>query len=282
MKSTPREPDTVTTAAAAVPGTGPMANGQDRPQRNLFDQPDESPSQRVKKDAPQAKAEPVANGHDVAKQGPEDVDEFDPERQRLKPQPGASIGSEGGPDPFDPENARLAQDFVAMAGAQKVPTSLAVMKPPRQVFFRVHPDPQYHIDIGLLELKEDRDGTYMVAQELQQELALDIRPVSLLLAVTRQQIPFFWPIRLPREGERGNKWWESARDAAQYAMTGWVRIEADMRAGVGSYQVYKAADCLFEPKWPQMSMRDLLRLAFKDRFVTKLDHPAVLALREVG
>jgi hypothetical protein len=231
-----------------------------------------------------ANAPATFEGHGLDPASKAEEDPFDPEIQRIQGSNGIDTNGydDGELDPFDPENARLSQDFVATAGVKKLLTSIAVMRPPRQVFFRVHPDPQYHLDIALLELKEDRDGTYMVAKPLQLELALDVRPVTLLLAVTRQQIPFLWPIRLPREGERGNKWWDSAREAAQTAMTHWVRIEADMRAGAGRYEVYQAADNLVDPDWPDLSMRDLLKLAFRDRYINHLDHPAVLALRKVG
>jgi hypothetical protein len=39
---------------------------------------------------------------------------------------------------------------------------------------------------------------------------------------------------------------------------------------------------LVDPDWPDLSMRDLLKLAFRDRYINHLDHPAVLALRKVG
>jgi len=34
-----------------------------------------------------------------------------------------------------------------------------------------------------------------------------------------------------------------------------------------------------EPTWPELSMREILSLAFRDKLITSLDHPIVRGLR---
>jgi hypothetical protein len=34
-----------------------------------------------------------------------------------------------------------------------------------------------------------------------------------------------------------------------------------------------------DPKWPELSFQELLRIAYRDRMVTKIDHPVVKRLR---
>jgi len=78
--------------------------------------------------------------------------------------------------------------------------------------------------------------------------------------------------------ERPNRWHESAIEAARLAEKDWLRPVADMAAG--QYVPYIAAANLPEPEWPDdLTMRDYLRLAFKDRFVKDTDHIVLRKLR---
>ena len=89
----------------------------------------------------------------------------------------------GTPDPFDPATLRLGQDFAATVGVKKLLTRVPVGKPGRQVFFRVHPDPDWHLATMILELKEDRE-VYLVAPDLYAELLGEIVPVMLYPTIT--------------------------------------------------------------------------------------------------
>jgi hypothetical protein len=56
-----------------------------------------------------------------------------------------------------------------------------------------------------------------------------------------------------------------------------VRLVANRH--VGAYDVYKAPNVSDEAVWPELSFREVLNLAFKDRLITSLDHPIVKRLR---
>ena len=60
-------------------------------------------------------------------------------------------------------------------------------------------------------------------------------------------------------------------------MKGWVRVKANM--SLGAYETTAAESLIPEPEWPQQSFQELLRIAFKDRLVDRLDHPVVKRLR---
>ena len=64
------------------------------------------------------------------------------------------------PDPFDPAALRLAPDFEAV-GVKRVIVAVPVRKPGKQEFVRVHPDEDYRLETGLIELEEERE-TYLV------------------------------------------------------------------------------------------------------------------------
>ncbi len=60
-------------------------------------------------------------------------------------------------------------------------------------------------------------------------------------------------------------------------MSKWVRVKANL--SLGAYDIWEASSTIPDPQWPEESFQELLRLAFKDRYVNSLDHPIVKRLR---
>jgi hypothetical protein len=60
-------------------------------------------------------------------------------------------------------------------------------------------------------------------------------------------------------------------------MRSWMRISANRAAG--EYDLFEAAAALPEPEWPELTFRELLRLAFREAMIDTIDHPAVRRLR---
>jgi hypothetical protein len=190
------------------------------------------------------------------------------------PPPIPVAGSE--PDPFDVASRRLSQDFTSSAGVVKVLTTVPVRKPDRQWFVRVNPDPAFRVETAVLELKEESE-TYLVAAHIRNELPGEIVPKLLLTAMNRQGTVFLWPIRMPDETGRLDEWNRSALVGAKLAEEQWVRISSDR--SLGAYGVSIATGDLPEPEWPDKPFKEILRTAFRDRFIEKMDHPVVLRLR---
>lgn len=181
-----------------------------------------------------------------------------------------------GPDPFDPASLRLGQDFASSIGVKKVLTVVPCRKPNRQEFLRVRPGEDWRLETGMFEDRLNRDF-YLVQRQLWAELSGEVFPVCLFLATNRQNDIFLWPVRLPGMDGRSNPWNESALAAARLAESRWVRVAANM--GGGMYDAFEAAEELSKPEWPGLAFSEILKLAFKDRFITTVDHPVVRALR---
>lgn len=179
-------------------------------------------------------------------------------------------------DAFNPERLRLSQDFENSIGVKKVLTAVPVRNPDRQSFIRVHPDPAYRLPTAVLELKADRE-TYLVEPSLIPDLPGEVVPKVLFTAVSRQAVVFLWPIRLPDADGRHNSWSDTAMQGAMAATENWVRVVPNL--GLGGYELYIASAALPEPEWPDLSFSELLRIAFKDKFIRSLDHPVVQKLR---
>jgi len=181
-----------------------------------------------------------------------------------------------GDELFDLEKLRLSQDFEAIVGVRKKITTVPVRKPHRQLFSRVHPDDSWRLETAVLNDKEDRD-TYLVSPEMWSELADEIVPTVLFTTLSRQGVVSLWPVRLPGKDGRHDAWSQSALEAAQVATKHWIRLAANM--SLGAYEVFVATGDLPEPEWPSVSFRELLQIAFKDKFIQSPDHPVIRRLR---
>lgn len=179
-------------------------------------------------------------------------------------------------DPFDVSTLRLGQDFAASIGVRKELTTVPVRRPDRQWFIQVHPDPAMRLETAVLETTEDRE-TYLVAPNLRMELAGEIVAKILLTTITKQGHLFLWPIRLPDALGKLDQWNQSAMAAAQLAEKQWVRVAANRT--LGAYETYVATGDLPPPEWSQKTLPELLRLAFKERYIDTMEHVIVRQLR---
>ncbi len=182
------------------------------------------------------------------------------------------------PDPFDPASLRLTGDFTAAFGVRKALITVPVRKPDKTWFVRTHPNDAYRLQTAVIELKEDRE-TYLVAPALWPDLAAEstFSPRALFTAMNRQGVLFLWPSRMPGPDGKLDEWSRSALEGADRARGGWVRVASNVP--LGAYDVFEATGNLPDPDWPTTPFSDLLRVAFKGRFIDSLDHPVLRKLR---
>jgi hypothetical protein len=180
------------------------------------------------------------------------------------------------PDPFDLASLRLNSSFLETAGVKKLLTTVPARRPGPQDFVRVHPAPDYRENFAMIDLKDDRED-FLVRPELLPELAGEVVYKTVFTAINRQGVCFLWPIRLPAPDDRKSDWARSAREAAEMAVSTWIRIRANM--SLGAYEITLADSVMAEPAWPELPFQELVRIAYRDRMVTTLDHAVVKRLR---
>jgi hypothetical protein len=180
------------------------------------------------------------------------------------------------PDPFDLASLRLNPSFLETAGVKKLLTTVPARRPLPQDFVRVHSLPDYRENFAMIDLKDDRED-FLVRPELLPELAGEVVYKTVFTAINRQGVVFLWPIRLPAPDDRKSEWPRSAREAAEMAMGQWIRLKANM--SLGAYEITVAESVMAEPVWPELSFQELVRIAYRDRMITGLDHPVVKRLR---
>jgi len=100
-------------------------------------------------------------------------------------------------DPFDLARLRLSQDFLGAANVKKVLTTVPTKKPSKEWFVRVHPQPSYHLETCVIELKEDNE-VYLVDRPLWCHLVSEstFSPRALFTSMNKQNVLFLWPIRV--------------------------------------------------------------------------------------
>ena len=185
-------------------------------------------------------------------------------------------GESKGLDSLDLESLRVSQDFVKDSGVKKLLTTVPVRKPNRQDFVRVHHDSSYVLDTMLLNLKEERE-TYLVAPSFRDEIPQELTHTRLALATNRQKVLFLWQLRLPGSSGKTDAWSMSALEAYEEAKKNWVRVSANM--SLGAYDIYEALGNLSDPEWPDESMDEIVRIAFRNSFIDSYDHPVLRRLR---
>jgi hypothetical protein len=184
-------------------------------------------------------------------------------------------------DPFDLAALRQPQN-VAQVRHRRLSVPVR-RKPNRLDFVRTHPDPAYRVPMWLFRPGRGDDNSsgeeiYFVHNKVVQELESECRLHTIFTGVNLQGSPFLWCVPEPLDdGREPNTWLVTNREAAELAMQRWVRVASDM--GAGAYCVHEYEGPPIEPKWPEESFLDLLKLGFKHRMIDHPEHPMIMRLR---
>jgi hypothetical protein len=111
-------------------------------------------------------------------------------------------------------------DGIADTGYHNIP----VDKP--KDFFRTHPDPNYRRRTEIYTHKPEGaiDEQHFIVAPSMRGMIPEARPCTLTCVIYRDGSPRLWPIKFPRDGERDNEAWVSARNAAKAGLTRWVKL----------------------------------------------------------
>ncbi len=102
--------------------------------------------------------------------------------------------------------------------------SVAIGKP--KDFFRTHPEPTYRRRTEIYTHKPEGmidEQHYIVAPSMRGRIP-EARPCTLVTVIYRDGTPRLWPIKFPKDGEKDNAAWITARAAAKAAIDRWVKL----------------------------------------------------------
>ena len=173
---------------------------------------------------------------------------------------------------LDLSKFRLTRNSSETLGSKKLVSVVPVTKPSKEKFFQTSTDDNRSMDVYLYEDKVE-STFYLVSPEVADMLGSLARAMTLHLAIDRGGNPFLIPIPLPDDRGQRNSWPASMLNAIEHARGKWVRVQSDKPMGI--YQIHEAQGKLEGPKWPELSLEELVNIAFAGRVITDLDHPKV-------
>jgi hypothetical protein len=146
-------------------------------------------------------------------------------------------------------------------------------------YFRVNPDPAYRqlTEIYVHKVEDQIDEQHFIIAAPMRGRIEEARRCTLVTVIYRDGSPRLWPLKQPKDGERDNEAWSSARKAARNAMDKWVKLFWQRRA-------YLTRDALPgyapDPDWTKLPpYNELVRLAFGEHGIIRDDnHPIVREL----
>lgn len=148
-----------------------------------------------------------------------------------------------------------------------------------KTFFRVNPDPAYRqlTEIYVHKVEGQIEEEHFIIAAPMRGRIEEARRCTLVTCIDRDGSPRLWPLKLPRDGERDNEAWISARSAARVGMDKWVKLIWQKRA-------YKTREALPgyapDPDWMKLPpFNELVCLAVGEHGIIRDDnHPIVREL----
>jgi hypothetical protein len=193
------------------------------------------------------------------------------EEAKHKPEILKFPGQHPGPEDAD-DISRLFDPELGDAITETVLHSILVRKP--KDFFRTHPDKTYRRQTEIYTHKPEGmvDEQYYLIDPAMKGRIEEARPCTLVTVVDREGTPRLWPIPLPRDGERDNDAWKTARAAARVGLDKWVKLVWAKRA----YKTRNAQQGYApDPDWSKLPpFNDLVRTAFGEHGIIRDEnHP---------
>ena len=182
---------------------------------------------------------------------------------------------------IDLERVRASADQSIDLGVTTEYTVIPVRNPRPDEFFMCMADEEYSMDAHILSLKTENEW-YMIdpdiLPEIQLESQLRVRTLYVCVTLSTNFAPFVTCI--PQHDEMGkiNSWHESGHRTMEEAKQFWIRRQADRSNG--GYIITKAMNAkLPDPKWPTMTLSEIIDMAFDKFYINDINHPVLQRLR---
>jgi hypothetical protein len=159
----------------------------------------------------------------------------------------------------------------AVINAEEFTDELEISSFPKG-FFTVSDDPNMVFTANVFT-----DGNYdqhLVATDVAKELGTDVKLRDLRLAQTASGENIVLSTAAPTSRNSRNSWVRSGQEAIKQGMSSFIRVTR----GDDAFRIIKAQRPYPEPKWPELSLEDMIEQAFGERMITDMDHPLVKEL----
>jgi hypothetical protein len=173
---------------------------------------------------------------------------------------------------------RNPQDYEEFMNGEAV-TGFAVRTLKEGLHLRVRPGAEYSL-LGQYTVTTKKAGVYFVYPQFREALGPMPRRCNLHVAVDGHGEYFLLLIKQQNPGKDENEWFRTARVVAAAATEGWIRVTK--LKGDGGWGYVSLIHQIFDPRWPDKSLSDLLNAAFPDHVVNTLSHDLIKEYEERG
>ncbi len=180
---------------------------------------------------------------------------------------------------IDLERVRARADRQIDLGVATEYTVIPIRNPKPDEFFRCMPDENYSMDTYILSLKTENEW-YLIDPDILPQIQLEsqLRVMTLYVCVTMNYSPFVTCIPQADEMGKINPWHQSGHITMEEAKQCWVRRQADKANG--GYTITKAMNAMLpDPKWPTMTLSEIIGRAFDKFYIDDINHPVLQRLR---
>ncbi len=180
---------------------------------------------------------------------------------------------------IDLERVRAKADQQIDLGVTTEYTVIPIRNPKPDEFFMCMADEEYSMDANILSLKTDNEW-YLIDPDILPDIQLEsqLKVMTIYMCVTMSSTPFVTCIPQPDEMGKINSWHESGHRTMEEAKQCWVRRQADRSNG--GYIITKAMNAkLPDPKWPTMTLSEIIERAFEKFYIDDINHPVLQRLR---
>ena len=180
---------------------------------------------------------------------------------------------------IDLDRVRARADQSIDLGVTTEYTMIPIRNPKPDEFFMCMANEEYSMDAHILSLKTENEW-YMIDPDILPEIQLEsqLRVRTVYVCVTMNSTPFVTCI--PQHDEMGkiNSWHQSGHITMEEAKQCWVRRQADKANG--GYTITKAINAMLpDPKWPTMTLNEIIGRAFDKFYIDDINHPVLQRLR---
>ena len=180
---------------------------------------------------------------------------------------------------IDLERVRAKADQQIDLGVTTEYTLIPIRNPKPDEFFMCMADEEYSMDANILSLKTDNEW-YLIDPDILPDIQLEsqLKVMTIYMCVTMSSTPFVTCIPQPDEMGKINSWHESGHRTMEEAKQCWVRRQADRSNG--GYIITKAMNAkLPDPKWPTMTLNEIIDRAFDKYYINDIKDPVLQRLR---
>ena len=156
------------------------------------------------------------------------------------------------------------------------PTMIPIGRRDDQTWIQYHKEWMFRLNC----IKRKADKTYFVVERKALPYCKEwVKPFKFFIGVTASNAIFLLDVPEDTEDDKGfgRSWHESAQQTVIAGREGWIRVVSNRSAG--GYDVKYPEGNIGEPTWPDVTLEEILNIAFRDRIIKDGEHKLIKDLR---